>query len=108
MSIKSSTFAAEKDRSMTKEEQYQELVTQVASVVAGETDTIANMANVAAILHEAFGFWWTGFYRVEPIVESQKSKEENWSWVRSKVRWRAHVFLMEKAYAGRLGRRTRR
>ena len=26
---------------------------------------IANMANVAAILHEAFGFWWTGFYRVE-------------------------------------------
>ena len=76
MSIKSSTFAAEKDRSMTKEEQYQELVAQVASVVAGETDTIANMANVAAILHEAFGFWWTGFYRVEPIVESQKSKVE--------------------------------
>ena len=37
---------------------------QVASVVAGETDTIANMANVAAALHEAFGFWWTGFYRV--------------------------------------------
>ena len=37
----------------------------MASVVAGETDMIANMANVASILHETFGFWWTGFYRVE-------------------------------------------
>ena len=26
---------------------------------------IAKMANVTAVLHEAFGFWWTGFYRVE-------------------------------------------
>ena len=26
---------------------------------------IANMANVVAVLHETFGFWWTGFYRVE-------------------------------------------
>ena len=50
---------------MTKEEQYKETVAQVASVVAGETDMIANMANVASILHETFGFWWTGFYRVE-------------------------------------------
>lgn len=33
--------------------------------MAGETDLIANMANVSAVLHEAFGFWWTGFYRVE-------------------------------------------
>ena len=38
---------------------------QIKSVVCGERDMIANMANVAAILHEAFGFWWTGFYRVE-------------------------------------------
>ena len=50
---------------MAKEEQYKELVAQVAAVVAGETDMIANMANVSAILHEAFGFWWTGFYRVQ-------------------------------------------
>ena len=27
-------------------------------------DGIANMANMAAMLHETFGFWWTGFYRV--------------------------------------------
>jgi GAF domain-containing protein len=30
----------------------------------GETDLVAKMANVAAVLHESFGFWWTGFYRV--------------------------------------------
>ena len=51
---------------MTKEEQYQELLAQAASVVSGETDLIANMANAAALIHETFGFWWTGFYRVAP------------------------------------------
>ena len=50
---------------MNKEELYKEVLAQAASVVAGETDLIANMANVAALLHEAFGFWWTGFYRVQ-------------------------------------------
>ena len=29
-----------------------------------KADVIANMANMAAMLHETFGFWWTGFYRV--------------------------------------------
>ena len=37
---------------------------QIEALVNGETDSIANMANVAAVLHAAFGFWWTGFYRV--------------------------------------------
>ena len=50
---------------MSKIETYQTLLPQIKSLVAGETDLIANMANVAAALHEAFGFWWTGFYRVE-------------------------------------------
>ena len=50
---------------MTKHKKYQTLLPQVESLVAGETDAIANMANVAAALHEAFGFWWTGFYRVD-------------------------------------------
>ena len=31
----------------------------------GESDNIAQMANLAALLHGAFGFWWTGFYRVQ-------------------------------------------
>ena len=34
--------------------------------MAGETDEIAKMANMVAVLHETFGFWWTGFYRVAP------------------------------------------
>ena len=49
---------------MTKQETYQTLLPQIQSLVAGEQDMIANMANVAAALHEAFGFWWTGFYIV--------------------------------------------
>ena len=47
---------------MDKAEKYQEVYKQILSVVSGETDQIANMANTAALLHEAFGFWWTGFY----------------------------------------------
>ena len=49
---------------MTKEETYQTLLPQIQALVADETDIVANMANIAAALHEAFGFWWTGFYRV--------------------------------------------
>jgi len=60
---------------MTKEERYKELVAQVAAIVAGETDEIANMANVAAVIHEAFGFWWTGFYRVKPSEVSHQKSE---------------------------------
>ncbi len=50
---------------MSKSETYQLLLPQIESLVAGEHDMIAKMANVAAVLHEAFGFLWTGFYRVE-------------------------------------------
>ena len=49
----------------TKRERYEALLPQIEAVVEGEPDLIANMANVAAMLHETFGFWWTGFYRVE-------------------------------------------
>ncbi|MBQ8455807.1 MAG: GAF domain-containing protein [Bacteroidaceae bacterium] len=49
----------------TKQERYEALLPQVQSVVDGEADLIANMANVAAMLHETFRFWWTGFYRVQ-------------------------------------------
>jgi GAF domain-containing protein len=50
---------------MSKTGKYQEIYKQIESVVGGETDQIANMANTAALLHEAFGFWWTGFYIVK-------------------------------------------
>ena len=49
---------------MNKAEKYQLLLPQIEALVAGETDSIAKMANVTAALHETFGFWWTGFYRV--------------------------------------------
>ena len=48
----------------TKQERYEVLLPQIEAVVKDESDLIANMANVAAMLHETFGFWWTGFYRV--------------------------------------------
>ena len=52
----------------TKQERYEALLPQIKSVVGEEPDLIANMANVAAMLHETFGFWWTGFYRVRDDV----------------------------------------
>ena len=49
---------------MDKQETYRLLLAQVKAMVKDETDPIANMANVAAMIHETFHFWWTGFYRV--------------------------------------------
>ena len=49
---------------MSKEAQYDLLFRQLSSLLEGETDLVAKMANMAAVLHETFGFWWTGFYRV--------------------------------------------
>jgi GAF domain-containing protein len=49
---------------MEKEEKYKLLTEQIACLIEGETDQIAIMANVAAAIHEAMGFFWTGFYRV--------------------------------------------
>ena len=48
----------------SKREKYEALLPQIEAVVSAESDPIANMANVASMLHETFGFWWTGFYRV--------------------------------------------
>ena len=47
-----------------KEEKYALLYKQIVALVEGESDTIANMANIAAMIHFTFNFWWTGFYRV--------------------------------------------
>ena len=49
---------------MNKKEKYEALLPQVKAVCDGEDDMIAKMANVSALLHSEFGFWWTGFYRV--------------------------------------------
>ena len=50
-----------------KKEKYTALLPQVKALCEGEDDTIAKMANVSALLHQEFGFWWTGFYRVEKV-----------------------------------------
>jgi GAF domain-containing protein len=51
---------------------YAELLPQIEAVVSSESDMIANMANISAILKEAFGFWWVGFY----IVKATDAGEE--------------------------------
>ena len=47
-----------------KAQKYQMLVSQIASLIEGETDQIAVMSNVVAAIHQEMKFWWTGFYRV--------------------------------------------
>lgn len=49
---------------MSKEEKYISLIPQIKSLIEGETDLIANLANVSAALKEAFNFFWVGFYIV--------------------------------------------
>jgi GAF domain-containing protein len=48
----------------SKEEQYKALIPQIEGLLTGETDLVANMANVAAALKEQFGWLWVGFYVV--------------------------------------------
>jgi len=48
-----------------KEEQYQSLLPQIHELTKGEPDLTANLANIAAALKQAFGFFWVGFYIVK-------------------------------------------
>jgi GAF domain-containing protein len=41
---------------------YDEMAPQISALVEGETDLVANLANITAALKEAFGFFWVGFY----------------------------------------------
>lgn len=47
---------------MTKEENYVLVLKQVEALIRGESDAVANMANIAALLKDSFHFWWVGFY----------------------------------------------
>ncbi len=51
-------FSRTSDRAVV----YDEIVPQIEALVAAEPDIIANLANIAAALKEAFGFFWVGFY----------------------------------------------
>lgn len=55
-----------------KKELYKELLPQIESILTSETNLIANMANISAILKETFNFWWVGFY----IIREESNKEE--------------------------------
>ena len=60
---------------MLNEDKKRSVLAQIKAVLEGETDMIARMANAAALLHEGFGFWWTGFYRVLPVTGREKGAE---------------------------------
>jgi len=51
-------FSKTADRSVI----YKEIAPQIEALIGDESDVIANLANVAAVLKEAFGFFWVGFY----------------------------------------------
>lgn len=48
--------------------QYKTLLPQIESLITGETDAVANMANITAALKQTFGFFWIGFYVVKEHI----------------------------------------
>ncbi|MBM3160512.1 MAG: GAF domain-containing protein [Bacteroidetes bacterium] len=49
----------------SKTEKYQHLIPQLSTLLSGEQDLVANLANATAVLKESFGFFWVGFYLVK-------------------------------------------
>jgi len=58
--------------STEKKDRYEVLVPQIASLVEGEKDVVANLSNIAAALWQTMGFFWVGFYLVK---EKDKDKQ---------------------------------
>lgn len=52
-------------RSTDKKQQYESLIPQIEALLHGETDLVANMANICAALKEQFSWFWVGFYMVK-------------------------------------------
>lgn len=48
-----------------KQENYESLLPQLVALIESESDLTANLANLSAALHQAFGWWWVGFYWVK-------------------------------------------
>ena len=59
----------------SKAKQYQSLIPQIKGLLDGESDLIANMANVVAALKEQFGWLWVGFYIVKPSFAEASAGE---------------------------------
>ncbi len=51
--------------SADKKEKYESLLPQLSALIDGETDLIANLANLSAALKEIFNWWWVGFYWIK-------------------------------------------
>jgi len=49
----------------TKAEQYEAVLPQIKALIEMETDVVANLANIAAVLKTQFHWWWVGFYLVK-------------------------------------------
>lgn len=49
-------------KGLSRAEIYEEVIPQISALIEGEVDLIANLANIAAALKEALGFFWIGFY----------------------------------------------
>ena len=63
------------DTTQDKATRYQALLPQIEGLIAGEKDAVANLANIAAALKEAMGFFWVGFYVVKN-TDASGSKQE--------------------------------
>jgi len=50
---------------VSRKDQYENIIPQIKALIEGEKDTIANMANISAVLKETFKFLWVGFYIVK-------------------------------------------
>ena len=54
------------DENLTKAERYEQLLPQIKALISDETDTVANLANICAVLkYNMPGFFWIGFYSIK-------------------------------------------
>lgn len=53
------------DIKLPKASKYKELIPQIEALISTEVDLTANLANIAAALHQTFGWWWVGFYMIK-------------------------------------------
>jgi len=60
----------------TKTEQYESLFPQIVGLMEGETDLIANLANVVASLKEQFDWLWVGFYVVKAPAQASTTMDD--------------------------------
>jgi L-methionine (R)-S-oxide reductase len=57
---------------LTKEEKYKTVIPQIISLIKGENNKLANLANIVSVLKYTFGYYlWVGFYFID---ENNKSE----------------------------------